>query len=76
MRVEFLPAYSPDFNPIEQAFGVMKAYMRRTHPDFARSNSTGADPEDLNEAYIMLYEAVYSITASNAHSFFNHSGYR
>ncbi|OSD01422.1 hypothetical protein PYCCODRAFT_1340333, partial [Trametes coccinea BRFM310] len=29
MRVEFLPTYSPDFNPIEQAFSVIKAYVKR-----------------------------------------------
>jgi transposase len=28
-RLEFLPAYSPDFNPIEEAFSKLKTYLRR-----------------------------------------------
>ena len=27
--LEFLPPYSPDFNPIEEAFAEMKAWMRK-----------------------------------------------
>lgn len=27
--VRFLPPYSPDFNPIEESFGDLKAYIRR-----------------------------------------------
>lgn len=37
--VRFLPPYSPDFNPIELAFSVLKARLQRnyvwTHPSFA-----------------------------------------
>lgn len=37
-RLVYLPAYSPDFNPIEEAFSFIKAWLRRheflyTHPD-------------------------------------------
>ena len=28
-KLEFLPAYSPDYNPIEQAFFVLKSKTRR-----------------------------------------------
>ncbi len=28
-RLRFLPPYSPDFNPIEQAFAKLKAYLRK-----------------------------------------------
>jgi hypothetical protein len=28
-RVIFLPPYSPDFNPIEMAFGTIKSWMKR-----------------------------------------------
>ena len=30
--VRFLPPYSPDFNPIEQAFGKLKAVLRAARP--------------------------------------------
>lgn len=75
MKVEFLPAYSPDFNPIEQAFSVIKSYIRRHYRHFARSSATGTDPEDEVEVYRMLYEAVFHITPYDAEGFFHHSGY-
>ena len=31
-HLRFLPPYSPDFNPIEQAFAKLKAFMRATRP--------------------------------------------
>ena len=31
-RLRFLPPYSPDFNPIEQAFAKLKAFLRRVRP--------------------------------------------
>jgi len=30
--VRFLPPYSPDFNPIEQAFAKLKAFLRAARP--------------------------------------------
>jgi transposase len=30
--LRFLPPYSPDFNPIEQAFAKLKAFLRRARP--------------------------------------------
>jgi len=29
--LEFLPPYSPDFNPIEEAFAELKAWMRKNN---------------------------------------------
>jgi hypothetical protein len=75
MRLEFLPAYSPDFNPIEQAFSVIKAYIRRHYRHFARSDTTGTNPEDDAEAYEMLIDAIYSIKPKDAAGFFHHSRY-
>jgi transposase len=31
-HVRFLPPYSPDFNPIEQAFAKLKAFLRAARP--------------------------------------------
>jgi len=32
MGLLYLPAYSPDFNPIEQVFAKVKAFLRRAAP--------------------------------------------
>ena len=59
----FLPAYSPDFSPIEEAFSKMKSVLR----------SIGARTrEDLQEA---LEQACATITASDARGWFRHCGY-
>jgi len=75
MRLEFLPAYSPDFNPIELAFSEIKAYIQRHYRHFARSNTTGTKPFDEAEVHVMLNEAVYSISSDVAEKFFHHCGY-
>ena len=31
VRLEYLPPYSPDFNPIEEAFAELKAWMRKNY---------------------------------------------
>lgn len=59
----FLPAYSPDFNPIEHAFSKLKIALRRAQ---ARTQSA------LDEA---IKIALTTITATDAHGWFAHAGY-
>lgn len=75
MKMEFLSAYSPNFNPIELAFSAIKAYIQCKFRGFARSNTTGTNPDDDADVYLMLYEAVFSVAAKTAASFFHHCGY-
>src|SRR3712207_5038956 len=60
----YLPAYSPDMNPIEQARSKLKARMRT---QAARSRAA------LERA---LPDALRAITAQNARGWFRHCGYR
>jgi transposase len=60
----YLPPYSPDLNPIEEAFAKIKALLRRVE---ARTR------EALIEAMGWSLDAV---TASDARGFFEHRGYR
>ncbi len=60
----FLPPYSPDLSPIEEAFSKLKAFLRRVE---ART------PENLQEA---LGQALLTITAHDALGWFTHCGYR
>jgi transposase len=59
----FLPSYSPDFTPIEQAFSKIKAVLRRLG---ARTKET------LWEA---MRVAVEAITQEDAAAWFAHAGY-
>jgi transposase len=60
----YLPPYSPDFNPIEQAFSKLKGCLRAA---CARNRDT------LME---VIGEALRTITASDAEGYFEHCGYR
>jgi transposase len=62
-HVLFLPSYSPDLSPIEEAFSKIKAFLRRMG---ARTR------EDLYEA---LSQALDIITAHDARGWFAHCGY-
>ena len=59
----FLPAYSPDFSPIEEAFWKLKARLRR---EKARTK------EALVEA---IGRALDAITPEDAEGWFGHCGY-
>lgn len=62
-QVLFLPAYSPDFSPIEETFSKIKAYLRRVG---ARGR------EALQEA---ICQALLTVTAQDAQGWFRHCGY-
>ncbi|MCA1626892.1 MAG: IS630 family transposase [Acidobacteria bacterium] len=62
-RVEYLPPYSPDFNPIEKCWSKIKTYLRKAK---ARTR------EALEAA---LKEALLTITEADARAWFAHCGY-
>jgi transposase len=62
-RLVYLPAYSPDFTPIEQAFSKLKTFLRRAE---ARTRET------LEEA---ITAALATITATDAAGWFTACGY-
>jgi transposase len=60
----FLPPYSPDLNPIEEAFAKLKAWLRRVG---ARSREALLDAIDA---------AIATITLDDVLGWFTHAGYR
>jgi transposase len=60
----YLPSYSPDYNPIEEAFSKIKGLIRKVE---ARSR------EALLEA---IGAAISALSAQDARGFFEHCGYR
>ena len=68
---EFLPPYSPDYNPIELAFSWMKYYLHR-HGDYTCMALTTMT---YMEVYHCLLRALYSITLDDIYGWYNHCGY-
>jgi transposase len=62
-RVMWLPAYSPDFSPIENCWLKVKTLVRGKGP---------RTPKELNAA---VAEALRAITEENIKSWFEHCGY-
>ncbi len=60
----YLPAYSPDYNPIEEAFAKIKNLLR---------NFAARSKEALVEA---IGVALSAVTAADVRGFFEHAGYR
>ena len=60
----YLPAYSPDFNPIEEAFAKIKGMLRQAG---ARTKDALVD---------VLSEALSAVSAQEAQGYFEHAGYR
>ena len=62
-EVLYLPPYSPEFNPIEEAFAKIKVVMRKAE---ARTR------EFLVEA---IGRGITMVTTEDARGFFDHCGY-
>ncbi len=63
-KLIYLPSYSPDYNPIEEAFAKIKNLLRK---------AAARTKEALVEA---IGVALSAITAADAQGFFEHAGYR
>ena len=63
-HVRFLPPYSPDFNPIEQAFAKLKAFLR------------AARPRTFDHVCELIATAMRLFTAPECANYMRHSGYR
>lgn len=59
----YLPPYSPDFNPIEQAWSKVKQLLR------------GAKARLLDQLEPAIARSIAAITPQNAQAFFHHCGY-
>lgn len=59
----YLPPYSPDFNPIEQAWSKLKKFLR------------GVKARALDQLEPAIAQAIAAITPQNAQAFFHHCGY-
>ena len=63
-QLRFLPPYSPDFNPIEQAFAKLKSFMRT------------ARPRTFDEVVDLVAAARALFLPDECANYVRHSGYR
>jgi hypothetical protein len=72
MRLLYLPPYSPDFNPIEEGFSAMKAWLRRNRDYVLMELGGNVDTNPFE----LLWDAVFeTMTADNIAGWFAHCGY-
>jgi transposase len=62
-RLLLLPAYSPDCNPIEQAFAQIKTHLR------------SAAARTFDALVTAIGQALDTVTSTDAHGYFAHCGY-
>eukprot|EP00299_Pterocystis_sp_00344_P019531 c9680_g1_i2.p2 GENE.c9680_g1_i2~~c9680_g1_i2.p2 ORF type:complete len:213 (+),score=47.75 c9680_g1_i2:581-1219(+) len=62
--VVFLSPYSPDYNPIEEAFSKLKCHIRRHRTEF------------LSDPVLCLKTAMQTVTNTDMQSYFTHAGYK
>jgi len=70
MHLIYLPVYSPDLNPIEEAFSSIKAWLRANH-DYVNGGLEGAG----GDPYAVIWEAVHSVTPEGAYGWYQHAEY-
>jgi transposase len=63
-QLRFLPPYSPDFNPIEQAFAKLKAFLR------------AARPRSFDQVLAFVAAALKLFTPPECRNYIRHCGYR
>lgn len=62
--LRFLPPYSPDFNPIEQAFAKLKGFLR------------AARPRSFEQVLELVAAALQLFEPAECRNYITHSGYR
>ena len=62
-RLRFLPPYSPDFNPIENAFAKLKAILKKIAP------------RTIDDLWAAIGQAVAQFTPTECDNYFNAAGY-
>jgi transposase len=63
-HLRFLPAYSPDFNPIELAFAKLKAFLRT------------ARPRTFDQVIALVAAVLELFTPTECQNYVRHCGYR
>lgn len=71
VKLEFLPPYSPDYNPIEYSFSVLKRQL--TNKDYLSNLIEG---DDIAFAEAIIAAARDAVTQDISKNQFRHCGFR
>jgi transposase len=71
MHVEFLPPYSPDYNPIELTFSAMKYHLHR-NGEYTHLAMTELGNEEI---FFTLSMALYEISVAGVFGWYRQCGY-
>ena len=63
--LRFLPAYSPDLNPLEESFAKVKAFLKASEVTY----DTTSSPR------LVLTMAFNTISQTDCHGYITHAGY-
>ena len=63
--VRFLPPYSPDLNPIEEAFSKVKSYLKDNEVPY----------QSTTQPWLLVAEAFTNVTQENCLQYMSHAGY-
>jgi transposase len=61
--LQYLPAYSPDLNPIEQMWSKLKAYLRKVKP------------RTYDELYAAISNGLQTVSSDDCIAWITHDGY-
>ena len=64
-KVLFLPTYSPDYNPIEKTYNVIKQWLRRWFVELQQVGMSDADIIDMAFQDVSV-DVINNIIAANA----------
>jgi hypothetical protein len=67
VRIEYLPPYSPDPNPIEEAFSKIKHWLHCHQQYYLTATGDGI--------IFDMYKVMEIISSDDAHGYFIHTGY-
>ena len=67
-KLEYLPPYSPDFNPIEYSFSVIKQAMKKRY-------QADGNEDPIEFAELVVRAARVAVTPDIARNQFEHCGY-
>ncbi|KAJ7612011.1 hypothetical protein DFH06DRAFT_1015561, partial [Mycena polygramma] len=71
-RLIYLSPYSPQFNPCEEGFSCLKAWVRRNRDEVLGEMAGG---ENANPIGILWNAVYYTMTPENIEGWFRDSGY-